>query len=1728
METDGDDVNPSSPEVDNTALEQTLAANRARLMELQSKRLARTSSGSSAKGLKTAAEAPPLRKKPDYSSMWGDDEKESKKTGPQTSLPEPSKGWLKSKQPAQQPAVQTTGQAKQPSPASSPTRQDLPPASPMTAPSSPDMKEKLDPKFSYGATFGKPTTVITAKTLDTSISYNNPSSPLLTSTSSASSNLSSPYMAPSGLTEKPTSNRDSITVESRPSSNLRAHTLPTFTALPSPMEALRLSSTTSPPKKPIHEKPSSPLLSATPDTKKPHTPPDSTSPSPPPSFTSRGLPGTRFIEDDTEGGSSFVEESLVSDEDGRSEVKDDFRAEATYSDEYSYSDKDEFLSGFDQPEEERNRILGADAGKHSVISRGLGEVKPEPPVGSKGLEEPRSSSANFLMPPGSSSGGNEEEDGYTMEFDDSEDVVSEYPSYHDVDTRVAMDSLKPSNVFGMGNSLESDTSSLVSEVKVVSKESTKAAAVAKDTTPKIKESLPKGDLVTTESIPFIKAPAVDQGKSSVVAVAEHKKSTIYSGETEKANADAIKPLITVSEPPKASEATSNPSAPSTNTDIPENPTTDSLSKPKPDLPSLSKEGPPKAVTTASRTTSSTTLLKSQKRPEQEYLTFSDFLNSNPEVAANLEKEKEKEKERASKSNSLSNLFEDKDGKERLEDVKKNQEGGVMEAVKSGEQTKPTLLAAAESYFMEAALKAKSQEENIKVETKVEGGKENAIVAVYGSAEYPARLGPFSAFDNAVTALESPSYSHVSPSKSLIPRGTGGHIPKPIEDPVRPRPFTAPTLSSARRAAPARPAQKAAVLGRINQRIISGGKPNLPSTGTSRQSSVSPSRRGPDVKSRIDSGRKSSVSPVRSKGGRQSPVKGETMPVEDELYHIPALSQSFPDATILASAAARTDPNGFAIVPSRQALIEDSAIADMQSTIARQGAEIESLKTQLREVEVERDRMKEELAFVEKLREQEREAMMMSSKLPITSSSLASKMVGANSADGNGIVLPKEDVERIRKEILEQETLIRGYQTENERLVEQNKNMRAQLKESERRFSIRVESLQRDLATVRQGGAVPAPGANPPSASGAPTAAPKSSNLLPTTLNAGDSARLAILAEDLEQRLLATQRDAADREGHLTGEIAKLRGQLADANGVIASFRGRSEEEVTAYRSKMESDRAKLEAYVVELESKLERESQKVEMAYAEVEKRDFALANMSGGGDAGQNFAKGGKNGKRGGVATKPARLDGDARRIRELERMVSELQEKLVHRNRNAGLSSSRGHGVIEEADYIRHLKDRIQRVEAEREAVESAWEAKLKALHSEANALRDQYEGRLAFVQSQFDAAQQQASQQHVKNLEESAITSQNRVLELERQLETLLKSYDERLKIATEESSTSIAERNKRRNEIEAELNKQKALFKAKEKALLVRIGELDAIVDSQAATLESIRGERANAEKDLAQRLRERDALVASYEARIAELRNEFHDRIFGGEEQKWMEEIRHLRLELETLKGENSTLKSRLEVSEATRKAVHENTITILKQAQEDSANLALTHQERALAMLREEAKAQATAMLDLELKRLRSDLADAQVEVARWKARATSANSQRDESATSDQEKARALAEDKVKALEQQVSLLHKEKQQLEENLKKAKSTWPPEQKRFDEVEEALKKTEQDCKEREMELQRVVDEVQKKSEEDMQRTRTQFLSMLKKKDDEIRHFRDEVDALLMGLEELREMQMRGV
>ncbi|TPX76672.1 hypothetical protein CcCBS67573_g02072 [Chytriomyces confervae] len=802
-----------------------------------------------------------------------------------------------------------------------------------------------------------------------------------------------------------------------------------------------------------------------------------------------------------------------------------------------------------------------------------------------------------------------------------------------------------------------------------------------------------------------------------------------------------------------------------------------------------------------------------------------------------------------------------------------------------------------------------------------------------------------------------------------------------------------------------------------------------------------------------------------------------------------------------AAAAATVPS--VQVDSTSPLIGASSAMPISSNYE----EVRTLQAKLAEAESENAKLLEEIVFLEHLREQEAKI----NNLGLSSTRL-------QSSDPKSLALAtQEDIERVKKEILEQENLIKGYQHENEKLTDQVKTLKKIHKDSESRSFLRIETLQREIQALKQGTAYTDNEAINAGEPGVSTTHTQQHNASSTF----GAVKLAARVDELQEKLASQTRDAVNREERLTGEITKLRAQLSDATHQLESFQGCSREEVDALKQGWMAEKQRLEAFIVGLEVWLEREVSLKEMLLekqqydSQLESRASLVEHVLQPKAARDNSGKGRTS------------IVNEGKRVKDLEKLVSELQEKVSRQSKWWKESLSElivaNKPSMEEAVYIRHLKDHVKRLQNDLEEREASWNSRLEFMENETAAAKSRYDEKVAELQQRIleVKASPRHEQQQEPQRKKPTSSSPNRndeihLHDLEWQLENLLMRYHEKL---TEATDADISE-----HLTKAESSIARA-YKVREAKLRSRIVELENMVDGQATTMETMRADRAAAEREAALRAQMRDALVTSYENKISSLRKEFHERVFAGEEQKLLTEIHKLRMEVESLRGENSDLKNRLEISEETRKSVHENTIAILKQAQEESAKIALAHHERALSMLRDETKSATAALLDAEVRRLQRALSDAEVQVTRLQQKCAELEHEKTTWIRNVKEY-EDLSETLVslETMKETVKELQILNADLQRQLQVARSSWPPDRRRFNELEIMLQEMETGFRKRELELQELIHLTRRDAEGEVARVKAKYIPLLEKKDREMMYFRDEMDRLVEGLEKMGKEQ----
>ncbi|KAJ1332349.1 hypothetical protein BSLG_008653 [Batrachochytrium salamandrivorans] len=831
------------------------------------------------------------------------------------------------------------------------------------------------------------------------------------------------------------------------------------------------------------------------------------------------------------------------------------------------------------------------------------------------------------------------------------------------------------------------------------------------------------------------------------------------------------------------------------------------------------------------------------------------------------------------------------------------------------------------------------------------------------------------------------------------------------------------------------------------------------------------------------------------------------------------------------------------------------ISQLESKLAISVNEAEHLDKQVRDLE-------------QKLEDERFDHLFQVSRGRVDSSSSAVLHLKRDSS------ISRKDADVLRKELDEQETLIRGYQSENEKLTTQVKALRKELKESDQRHDLRQEHLQRENAMLKaQIGSLGGGGGSSSSFNGrewvdfgmvaatlgnrghhATSSVPGTADMPalldqqqnPSQNNNADSVvrsslgaqlsdpthfssvKAQVRIETLETELASLLHSSHAKEADACARIIHLESRLTEATATLSTLSGADPDKLKTLEAEFHARCGVYEEYIVELESKLEihmehsdaaENSQRqidmhkviVKDLRGEMERLEGIIVALTLDPTAGRHGAAGRKTGGQSSKAIKDIgkQIQADTRRIRALERQVDELrQEKLaLEASKHASTVSDMirvPRPTIEESDYVRHLKQRVKQLQKDHNSAVAEHDRKTLMIRDEVTRLQGQYETRI---------------QELEMRLREEQLTLSRRIQTTHTKVE--VDAAFERIQTLEEALAAATAQRPTRHHERvggsgvstipPGEGGVGSDLFVSSERELVLsrRILDLQSLVDEQSKRIDQL--------------------------FKIVEQQQDFHKRIFAVDEHERMDEIHAMRLELESTRSELAGARNKLEISEETRRAVHESTISIMKQSQEESAKIALGQHERGLMLLRQELLREnalsfkgGDSSQTETIRTLHRKLASLEAELVSLRQTASNEGASR---VSHDLEKQQRIIEakdaeykkvsEKMIQLRAMVSQLQKENHQLTDSIESAKKGWPPAMHHFEALSSRIRELEESAKRREADIARLLKQHREDLESKVQMEQHKYYDMIRHKDAEIQRFRNELDKVLHAIKLLR-------
>ncbi|XP_041758347.1 centrosomal protein of 162 kDa [Coregonus clupeaformis] len=357
-------------------------------------------------------------------------------------------------------------------------------------------------------------------------------------------------------------------------------------------------------------------------------------------------------------------------------------------------------------------------------------------------------------------------------------------------------------------------------------------------------------------------------------------------------------------------------------------------------------------------------------------------------------------------------------------------------------------------------------------------------------------------------------------------------------------------------------------------------------------------------------------------------------------------------------------------------------------------------------------------------------------------------------------LTEDKLRLIEKEVKEQETIIQGYQQENEKLYLQMKALQAQGKLNEEAMFTENQRLLNELAFTKE----------------------QMSNSQRTVGNVGcvdHIQRITQLlgqmqaAQRTEQRLVEETHRLKQEKQALEVDLQMIRKErdLVKAQVVYTSGDKSFELRVAEDRHKEEVCVLKKRVqWYAENQELLDRDSARLRAATAETHKLTDQVEKlkMEVGKRANQSKSKG---------------RAGDAKRIQDLERQVKEMEKILRHRNPNsltALIYAAVNAPAVDEDGGVKSspptqtralLERRIQRLEAELESRDDEAKRSLRAMEQQYQRIKLQYE-------QQISSLEQRLSQKHQDQTGSPGVW-QAQVCSLQQELEHLKENHQSREK-------------------------------------------------------------------------------------------------------------------------------------------------------------------------------------------------------------------------------------------------------------------------------------------------------------------------------------------------------------
>ncbi|KAM4866018.1 centrosomal protein of 162 kDa isoform 2-T2 [Thomomys bottae] len=685
---------------------------------------------------------------------------------------------------------------------------------------------------------------------------------------------------------------------------------------------------------------------------------------------------------------------------------------------------------------------------------------------------------------------------------------------------------------------------------------------------------------------------------------------------------------------------------------------------------------------------------------------------------------------------------------------------------------------------------------------------------------------------------------------------------------------------------------------------------------------------------------------------------------------------------------------------------------------------------------------------------------------------------------------EKKLKQIHKEIEEQETLLQGYQQENERLYNQVKDLQEQNKKNKEQMFKENQSLFSELASLKE-------------------QMHKNHLLSPVPENSEPArnqsftdllAELRGIQKEKSSLLEEIKRLKQDKQA-LEVDLEKMKKERDQAKDQIVYATGEKLYEINLLEETHKQEVSRLQKrlqWYAENQELLDKDTVRLKEANEEIEKLQLEIGKLKAEHGTPSTLQK---------LHSKDRTVD--AKRIQDLERQVKEMEGILKRRYPNSLptlILAASAAGDIVDKNTVEFMENRVKKLEAELEGKDEEAKRSLRTMEQQFQKMKIQYEKRLEEQEQLLANKLKEEPQKHhdtrIKTLETELKDIKEAHLTTVKNLETeidVLKHRNAKLKYNQNDRDDKDLQ--------SIELQVEQAYAKAKLVRLNEELASKGREIQELSRTVERLQKERrmmlssqnSKGKEELSLRVK-KDSLPPNREPLSGKL---YQPHIFTDSHiSEVLQENCRLKNELQGLIMERNKLKME---SEATVSQFEKSMKRIKEDTAGHIASLKTCHQKEIEKLLCQNAIENSSS----KVAELNRKIATQEVLIKHFQSQVNEL-----------QNKQESLAVSQVRE-----EILQNEVTKLLEELREAKENHTPEMKHFMGLEKKITHMEIRHKQREQELQQIIQQTHQVVENEQNKEIEKWKRLAQLKNHELDKFRTELDSIL---DVLRELHRQGV